>query len=376
MQRALTAEQNINDLIKAAESDRIEFEKKLEESNRRAITFEEQVSRMIDKIKDEKQQLETRHKQELSEAQSRAAASGVSSDGKVEQLERQLAQERLAKEELMSSVEADVQQFTQLLEEERRKHCESVARATEFSVKLEEALDRVVEIETSLEEKCEELRDAQGEHARPLAMERAQREALEKKLSEKAVASASASSDKQRVAELENQLLIEKHLKDALLLENQFLKSQAEKAKQQRPVSIRGEPVVVQAPPTVPREAEILLQTKKPVAGATGSGDSSSAAVSQMSQELMRQRVLRSKGEEGKASKVNAVVNRISQDFSKTGSGVSNSPAPSSSPASSTAAPDGSPAPVSRSRANEILLRAKALAEKAKKDTQSGSDAK
>ena len=353
----------MNDLIKAAESDRLAFEKKLEESNHRAMMFEEQVSRMIDKIKEEKQQMEVRHKQELAEAQARAAASGVSSDGKVEELERLLAQERLTKEELMSSVEADVQQFTQLLEEERRKHCDSVAKATEFSVKLEEALDHIVELETSLEAKNEELRDAQAEHERQMAMERSQREMLEKKLSEKTAASASASSDKQRVAELENQLLIEKHLKDALLLENQFLKGQAEKAKQQRPTSIRGEPVAVHAPPTAPREPEISLQTKKPTAAAA----ESSAAVSQMSAELTRQRMLRAKGEEGKTNKVNAVVNRISQDLGKTGGTAGGTVAP---PASVSTTGDASPMPVSRSRANEILLRAKALAEKAKKDTQ------
>ncbi len=384
MQRALTAEQNINDLIKAADSDRLEFEKKLEESNQRAMRFEEQVMQMIDTVHREKQQMEARFKQDLAEAQSKAAASGSSeSKGRLDELERKLAAAVAEKDELMNSVEADVQQFTQLLEEERMKHCQSVEQATEYGVKLEVALERIVELETALQERVEELEDARKEREKQAAMEKTQREELEKKLSEKAAAeSSSATWDKQRVAELENELLIEKHLKDALLLENQFLKSQADKAKQQRPVSVRSDPVVVQAPPTVPREPEISLQTKKPVA----STSEASQSVSQVSAEMMRQRLLRAKPEDGKGSKVTAVVSRMSQDLGKSSqrSATASSPSHSSSTATTTAtaataqpaASDStSPAPVSRSRANEILLRAKALAEKAKKDTQ-GAEAK
>ena len=376
MQRAIQAEQNLSDLVKAAESDRMDAEKKLEESNLRAMRFEEQVSAMIDTIQKDRVEMESKHAKEIAELQTRIARftsdnkKESASDARVEDLERQLAQARSERAELQNSIEQDVQQFSQLLEEERRKHCDSVERATDFSNKLEAALERVEELEGLLAEKSDELNDTHAKHARELEMEREQTKLLDKKLQEKAKESSSSTVDKQRLADLENELRVEKHLKEALLLENTFLKSQA--AKKSHRESLKSDPVKVAPPPTAPREPEITLQTKtiapSPVAAAAASAPSdasasssakpSSKSVSDVSAELARSRQLRAKttatpggGEE--SSKVSVVVSRMSQDLGK-----------------HTPAPDASPQPVSRSRANEILLRAKALAAKAKSDTE------
>ena len=380
MQRAIQAEQNLSDLVKAAESDRLDAEKKLEESNLRAMRFEEQVSAMIDTIQKERAEMESKHAKEIAELQTRIVRftsdnkKESASDARVEDLERQLAQARSERAELQNSIEQDVQQFSQLLEEERRKHCDSVERATDFSNKLEAALERVEELEGLLAEKSDELNDTHAKHARELEMEREQIRVLDKKLQEqreKAKEPSSATVDKQRLADLENELRVEKHLKEALLLENTFLKSQA--AKKSHRESLKSDPVKVAPPPTAPREPEITLQTKtaaspssSSVAAASTSSapsDSSSSkpsskSVSDVSAELARSRQLRAKttatsGGAEESSKVSVVVSRMSQDLGK-----------------HTPAPDASPQPVSRSRANEILLRAKALAAKAKSDTE------
>jgi hypothetical protein len=324
------------DLVEAAEADRLALEKKLEESNAKAMQFQDQVSQMIDQITKDKLETDSRHRQEVADA--RAAGSSTVSSGtgrELVELQQELEKVRAEKEDLIVSVEADVLQFTALLDEERCKHMQVVESATETGCKLEAALERAAQLEEALQE-------MRGEHERALSLEKLARQQAQNELS------ARQNSDTSTLTDLKNQLMVERNLKEALLLENSMLKQQAADKKRHSVAAREAAPAVVFAPPVAPREAELSLQSK-PRAGATGAEKKTSeASTALVAAELAKQRAARAKTGAGQQEdKVATVVSRMSQDLGK-------GPVTDSS------------GTVSRSRANEILLRAKALAAKTK----------
>jgi hypothetical protein len=124
MQRAIQAEQDIKDLVSAAESDRRSFEQRLEEANAKAVQFQDQVSQMIDQVNRERVETEARHKQELASALAKAERHrdetlDAASKNQVAELRIALEKAQRERDELQSSVEADVAQCAALLERER-----------------------------------------------------------------------------------------------------------------------------------------------------------------------------------------------------------------------------------------------------------------
>ncbi len=336
MQRAIQAEQDVKDLVNAAEADKRTLELRLEEANAKAMEFQDQVSRMIEEVNREKLETESRHRQELAAARSLASnQANQAASSEVEELRAALEKVRAEKEDLIVNVEADVLQFTQLLDEERRKHVQTVQDATA-------ALEQVAVLEARLQEQ-------QEEHERALSLERLGRQQAEQQLAAKSNTSASS------LDELKQKLAIETHLKEALLLENTLLKQQLAKREAPQSAASGAGASAAAPPPVAPRESEVQLRSKAVVASSEKEPSSAAKSTAEVKAELARQRLARHNNASGhhQEDKVAVVVSRMSQDLGK-GPALTGGVTPEAG------------ATVSRSRANEILMRAKALAAKTK----------
>lgn len=65
MERAIQAEKHLQDLMNAAEDDRLRMEAKLEESNMRAMKFENDVGKLLEEVKAEKEEMQAAHQREI-----------------------------------------------------------------------------------------------------------------------------------------------------------------------------------------------------------------------------------------------------------------------------------------------------------------------
>ena len=363
MERALQAEKHLQELIRAAEDDKSRMSDKLAVSEERALKFEAQVEAMMDQVKQERQEIESQHRRELSEMEGKLRKSNAAVNTDVAEFEKQIRILKLDKEELQKSVETDISQMTDLLEQEQSKHCEAVQKATQFHELYENARELVQQLEESLEEKTSELDAVRAEADRNLATEKQHRIELQKKLD---VVKSETTPTPRAVDELENEIIKMRHQNQMQKQELDFCKQQVarlegKKTSQRQSIRLGVESMPdAGAPPTMARTPELKLQTQS----SSASPRTIPKADETLRAELARQRMLREqeKAQPQRDSKVMGVIQNVrsSMDLSQKQSTDNND--------STTAG-----ASVTRSRAQEILLRARALAAKTKVDTTTTS---